>query len=437
MSKINRRDFIKLSSAATALASCPTILKAQSNLPAIARVAVIGGGFAGATVAKYLRLWSNQLVDVTLIDKHPHHVSCILSNLVLNDRLKLSDITQQYNILESDYGIQLLQGTVTNVQDNGAIKTLQLNNQQTHDFEFIVVAPGIEFIDIPGLKQGSDNEFQHVPHAWIAGAQTQLLRDQLHTELPIDGTFVMTVPQSPYRCPPGPYERACVVADFIKRKKGKGKVIVLDPHANITVEKDTFGGAFKGIYKNIVDYHPNTPLLEVDAVNRTAITPQGNFQGDVLNVIPTHRAADIVLNLGLANGRWASVDPVSYESSLRPSFYVLGDANDSGQPKSGHMANSQAKVCADAILKTIADSSKAEVFAPERLENITTNSACYSPITYDQASWLTAVFQYDSTNNIMQLVADSFAHSKSPHWSRENFDKMLDWADSLFSNTFR
>lgn len=306
-----------------------------------------------------------------------------------------------------------------------------------------MLAPGIEFIDIIGLKDGDENNFDVVPHAWIAGSQNELLRDQLHSMQSGD-TFVMTVPESPYRCPPGPYERACVVADYIKRVKGAGKVVVLDPHPEIAIEKETFELAFNGIYKDIVTYVANAKLNAVEIKangEKVAKTPAGDYTSKVLNVIPSHKAGKIVEVLQLLpdGQRFAPVDAVSYESTERAGFYVIGDANNSGQPKSGHMANAQAKVCADAIIRVIAGktTSKDFVHDPARLQNLKTNSACYSPITYDEASYLTAVFGYETASNSMKLVKDSFASSSSPHWSNDNFEDMFEWANSLFSNTFR
>ncbi len=442
MTQINRRDFIKLSSATAALAVTPSILNAEGNGSFEARVAIVGGGFAGATLAKYLRLWSDGKIQVTMIDKNPDHISCVLSNLILNDRLQLTDITLSYTPLQDNYGVIVKQGLVNNV--TGAdVKTVHLDNNDSIVCDYVVLAPGIEFIDIPGLKNGDTNSFDQVPHAWIAGPQTELLRDQLNSMQQGD-TFVMTVPESPYRCPPGPYERACVVADYIKRVKGSGNVIVLDPHPEIAIEKETFELAFNGIYKDIVTYVPNATLNSIEIKSngeKVAKTSAGDFTAKVINVIPTHKAGKIVEDLGLlpVGQRFAPVNPVSYESTERTGIYVIGDSNNSGQPKSGHMANAQAKVCADAIIRTIASKTTSEDFVhdPARLQNIKTNSACYSPITYDEASWLTAVFGYETASNSMKLVTDSFATSHSPHWSNENFEDMFDWANSLFSNTFR
>lgn len=441
MTQINRRDFIKLTSASAALATVPSILKAEESNAYEARVVVVGGGFAGATMAKYLRLWGDSKIQVTLVDKNPDHVSCVLSNLILNDRLQLDDITLPYTALQENHGVIVRQGLVTNVTGD-EVKTVHLDNDDTIMCDYVVLAPGIEFIDIPGLKQGDENNFDLVPHAWIAGPQTELLRDQLQA-MKAGDTFIMTVPQSPYRCPPGPYERACIVADYIKRMhQGNGRVIILDPHPEVTIEKETFEQAFNGIYKDIVTYVPNAILKSVKIRSngkKVARTTAGKYVSKFLNVIPTHKAGKIVEILGLSGGaRFAPVDPASYESTLRPGIYIIGDSNDSGQPKSGHMANAQAKVCADAMIRTIAGKSTSEDFVhdPERLARIKTNSACYSPITYDQASWLTAVFAYETADNSMKLVQDSFASSNSPHWSNDNFQDMHEWAESLFTNSF-
>jgi len=451
MPKINRRNFIKLSSATAALTATPSIIRAQEASSFEARVIVVGGGFAGATAAKYLRLWGQGKIHVTLVDKNPNHVSCVLSNLILNDRLQIDDITLPYTPLEDNYGVIVEQGLVTSVTGS-SVKTVELNGgTKTLTCDYVVLAPGIEFIDIPGLKDENGNNFDTIPHAWISGertnsgqgqTQTELLREQLHA-MPNNGNgvFVMTVPQSPYRCPPGPYERACVVADYLKNNKGGGTVYVLDPHADITIERETFKSAFEGLYADIIIYVPNAELIEVKASSRTAITSEGTFSGDVLNVIPTHKAGKIVETLGLTVGNWAPVDVRSYESTIsdKSGFYIIGDSNNSGQPKSGHMANAQAKVCADAIIRTIASKSSSTnlVNDANRLANLKTNSACYSPITYDEASWLSAVFAYDTTKNAMTLVSESFGSSNEPHWSNDNFEDMFEWSRSLFSNTFR
>lgn len=333
MTQINRRDFIKLTSASAALVAVPSTLKAEVSSAFEARVVVVGGGPAGATMAKYLRLWGNGKIQVTMVDKNPEHVSCVLSNLILNDRLQMEDITLPFTPLQDNYGVIVKQGLVTDVTvvPESDEKTVHLDSDETIVCDYVVLSPGIEFIDIEGLKNGDINNFDVIPHAWIAGPQTELLRDQLQTMQQGD-TFVMTVPQSPYRCPPGPYERACVVADYIKRiLDSDGQVIVLDPHPEITIEKETFEQAFSGIYGDIVTYVPNATLnsVEINPITgaKVAITSVGDFSGKVINVIPTHQAAKIVDDLGLLpiGARFAPVIAASYESTQRPGFYVIGE----------------------------------------------------------------------------------------------------------------
>jgi hypothetical protein len=291
-----------------------------------------------------------------------------------------------------------------------------------------VLAPGIGFHHIPGWDK------QKAPHAWIAGGQTTLLKNQIQA-MPDNGTFVMTVPKSPYRCPPGPYERACLVADYLIRTKGQySKVIVLDANAGIQAEKETFSHAFNSLYINNIEYHTDVELEAVDADQRVAITSKGNFQSDVLNVIGNQRSPGLIHQSGLTDGGdWAPVDPLSYASTLAgfERVHVIGDSQATNQPKSGHMANAEAKVCADAIIRQI---NGEPLDSPERMASITTNSACFSPITNTKASWLTAGFAYDPASGQMKLVPDSLGEAEN--WSRGSYRDMFTWADNIFADTF-
>lgn len=424
---ITRRNFIKAAGATAALAALPGLVRGAATLPVPKNVLVVGGGFAGSTVAKYLRLWSGGQIAVTLVDPSPSHVSCVLSNLVLNGRMQLSELTIAHSKL-GPYGVKIVQGQVTRI--NPASRSVTLQNGTTLTGDRLILAMGVGFGKVDGWTDQTK-----IPHAWIAGQQTTILRDQVRA-LPAGGTFVMTVPKAPYRCPPGPYERACLVADIMKRKGG-GKVVVLDANSNIQAEAETFNRAFTGIYKGIVTYVPDATLLSVSldsAGLRTVNTTRGTFKGGVANILPPHQAPDAVLTSGLvpAGQLWAPVDPLTYESTLAsfPGVHVIGDSQATGQPKSGHMANSQAKVCADAIvrmsqgLNPLAD--------PDRTANVTTNSACYSPITYSEASWLTANFAYDTKTKNMKLVQ----LGEAGQWNSGNYEDMLEWASNLFTDSF-
>ncbi len=416
---LNRRNFLKATGAAAAATSAPGLLRAQSAAP---RVVVVGGGFGGATAAKYLKHWGGGAVDVTLIDPKAKHTSCVLSNLVLNGELGLNDLRFGYDDLASKYGVRMIRDTVRTIDPTGRV--LKLRKQPPLNYDMLVLATGISFRKPKGWKANRN------PHAWIAGGQTNLLKKQLQA-LPSGGTFLMTVPRSPYRCPPGPYERACLVADLV-RSKGGGRVIVLDANDDIQAEKETFSRAFRQLYDGIVEYYPGVELGAVDSSAGVLETSLGDFSGDVINVIPTHRAAALVRKTGLTGGgAWAPVDVTTYESTLTgfEDIHIIGDSQGSGQPKSAHMANAQAKVCADAILRKLASQPTGHA---ERLENITTNSACYSPITRDTASWLTAVFQYDIPSHSMKL-----AHiAEAGEWTRGNYREMFTWAENLFGDVF-
>jgi NADPH-dependent 2,4-dienoyl-CoA reductase/sulfur reductase-like enzyme len=432
MNNFKRRDFIKLMGISTAAVATPSIIKAATGSVS-PRVVVVGSGFAGSTVAKHLRMWSNNSIDVTVVDPKSAHVSCVMSNLVINGQLNMSDITFENTLLRQKYGVKFIQSSVTEIVSNSGVKTIALANGTILSCDFVVLAPGIAFDDILGLDHNK------VPHAWVAGPQTELLRDQLQA-IPAGGTFIMTVPKAPFRCPPGPYERACVVADIMKRKGG-GKVVVLDMNSKIIVEEHMFSTAFSGIYGDILEYIPNVSIQEVDSDNLTIHTTIGSglteversFDADVLNVIPTHRAGKIISHLGFnsISGRWADVNPISYELNTEPGVYVIGDSSGTSQPKSGHMANSQAKICADAIIRMIANQ---PLDSQERLSNLTTNSACYSPITFNTATWLTAGFTYDQTEHKMKAIPASLGQAEQH--TKDHYKDMFSWSQNLFENTF-
>ena len=428
---LKRRTILQMIPAVAAVSMAPTV-KSQSPH----RVVVVGGGFAGATVAKYIRMWSSGSVDVTLVEPRIKHVSCIMSNLVLNRQLNIRDLSFDYLTLQGHYGVRVLQDRVQRISDAGP--EIKLREGGWIPYDSLVVATGIQFDAVPGLIDPA-----RTPHAWIAGGQTVNLRNQIEGMSP-GGTFVMSIPDKPYRCPPGPYERACLVADILQKKGGAPKVVVLDANNGIQAERETFARAFNRLYAGIVDYRPLERVVAVDQASNTVYTKRlnpageeigdGVARGDVVNLIPRHGAPGLLRSCGLTDaGRWAPVDPTTYGSTLEkfPNVYVIGDSQATGQPKSGHMANAQAKVCADAIVRRAAGM---PVDTAERLANITTNSACFSPINSKEASWLTAVFRYNQDTGQMGLVPGSLGEAHN--WNAENYQDMFSWSENLFSDTF-
>ena len=431
MKNINRRNFLRMAGIAGSKAILP-----RTSLAAAPRVVVIGGGFGGASVAKYLRMWGGN-VNVTLVDPASAHVSCILSNLVVTGLLGMNRITISYQALRNTRGVSVLQGRALAVDPAGNRVTVgTATGNQTLSYDHLVLAPGVDFVAPPGNYNAA-----LTPHAWQAGTQTTLLKNQLATMRNND-RFVMTIPKSPYRCPPGPYERACMAADYLKRMKRTGAmVVVLDANAGIQAEPEAFTHAFNVTHAGRILYVPNANVLSVDSSSRSINTSAMNVSNArVLNIIPAHRAGGIAATLGVNAGGFVPIDPLTYGIAAYPNVHVIGDAcavpasDGKAVPKSGHMANSEAKVCADAILRAFNGE------APDR--NIATSSACYSPITARSASWLSANFLYGDIFDASGAVKGKGMHrvdlGEAPAGgiNQDSYQDMFTWADSLFSDSF-
>ena len=392
------------------------------------RVVVVGGGMAGAAVAKYLRLWGGSGVSVTLVERSPSYTSNIMSNLVLTGQRTLGSLQYKYDTLASRYGVKRLQGEVVAIDPVGRKVTLASGGTLAYDR--LVLAPGVEFIyeqgvGIPGLESAAAQA--RVLHAWQAGPQTTALRNHI-TAMPSGGVFVLTIPAKPYRCPPGPYERACLVADWLKKNRPGSKVIILDANPGITAEVHSFTDAFMNVHAGVTEYHAKVTINGIDTSTMTVDSSVGRIKANVINAIPPHRAGRVVTAAGLTDpaGRWASVNQLSYESKVAAGIHVIGDSAGTAQPKAGHIGNQLGKVCADAIVRAFGG------LPPDAAP--VTNSACYSPITMETASWLTAVFAYDPGTQAMVAVADSFREAAARDGG--NFSNMSKWFNALMSETF-
>lgn len=421
----NRRQFMELMAAAAGTlgvgAGVGKAVFAQTTSPK-ARVLVVGGGMAGATAAKYLRMWGDQ-IEVTLIDRNATYNSCILSNLVVTGQRTSSFLQFGYGNLQSRYGVKFVRDEVLALDP--VSKSVRLAGGATLKADRIVLAPGVEFDTIPGLE--TLDAQNRVPHAWKAGPQTLLLRDRL-AALPAGGQVILTIPKAPYRCPPGPYERACIIADYLKRFKPGARITILDANPNIMAEAATFTNAFKVTHAGVLEYRNNVEVVSIDAPTGLIYTNVGYFRADLVNAIPPHRGGKIVADSGLNNvgGRWAGVNVLTYESTVAPGIHVIGDSSATTQPKAGHIANQEAKVCADAISNLLAG----RAVDPSPM----TNSACFSTITMQTASWLTAVFAYDPASATMKVVPESFGEAGAG--TKDNFEDMLKWFRSLMADSF-
>jgi len=410
-----------LADAARSRRTPPTVVSGTTG-----RVVIVGGGMAGLAAAKYLKVWGGSGVQVTLIERNPSYTSNILSNLVLTGQRTVSSLVYSYATVRQNYGVDIRQGTVVGI--DSVNKRVTLADKSTLQYDRLIVAPGVVFDVLPGLE--SDAARSRVVHAWQAGPETTTLRSQL-LAMPAGGTFVMTIPASPYRCPPGPYERACVVADWLKRNKPGSKVIVLDANPGIQAERHTFETAFTGLFKGVVEYLPNAAVKSIDTgPSRIVVDSQmGTFLGDVVNAIPPQRAGKIILDNGLANsadGRWAGVKAATFESTAAAGVHVIGDSCSAGVPKAGHIGNQEGKTAADAILRAFGG------LAPDT--DVVVNSACYSPITASTASWLTALYQYDASTGSYKMVGTTPSEATSP--TSDNYSDMNKWFSTLMTETF-
>jgi len=427
---MKRRDFFSgLGVTALGLTFLKSAMAEQTGTTAgaVGKVVVVGGGMAGTTAAKFLRLWGGTGVDVTLVEPNATYYSNIFSNMVLTGERTLSQLAYNYAGLTSKYGVKVKNYSVKSIDYIG--KRVTLSNGTQLPYDRLILAPGIDFEPLPGLTGSTSNQAKIV-HAWKAGAQTTSLQNQIKAMTKSD-TFIITIPPKPYRCPPGPYERACVVADYLKRSKGGGKVVILDANNGIQAELKNFTTAFNATHKGIITYVPNAQITGINADLMTVNTSVGSFKGKVINAIPTHKAGNLITQsgIGLANapgGKWAGVNVLTYESTAVPFIHIIGDSSATTQPKAGHIANAEAKVCVDAIIKLF------QGLAVN--QSPVTNSSCFTPITKTTASWLSVVYRYDPASGTMLPTGTGITESDGAN--SENVEDMHKWFKNLMADTF-
>lgn len=410
---IARRELLE--AASLALAGCATPGRARPQ------VVVVGGGFGGATAARYLKLWGGAAVDVTLVERNDGFISCPMSNLVIAGAREPLSIAHGYAALEAQ-GVRRLRAEVVGIDPAG--RSLRLADRSTLRWDRLILAPGIDFqLDAtPGLAAALDSG--RAVHAWKAGAQTLALRRQLEA-LPEGGVVLMSIPKAPYRCPPGPYERACLIASWLRRHRPRAKLLVLDANPEIQSKKALFERAFREHHAGVLTYQPNAELREV--AGDVARFEFEDVRADVLNLIPPQRAGALARELANVNGRWVGVDWLSMQAQAAAGVHVVGDAVFSapGMPKSAHLANQQAKVAAAAVLAELQGQ-------PVNPAPVLMNT-CYSFVTPDEAMHVAAVYQYDATERTMKAVAG--AGGVSPRASAAEADVARDWADNIWADS--
>jgi NADPH-dependent 2,4-dienoyl-CoA reductase/sulfur reductase-like enzyme len=411
MQKISRRGFLKASGASL------TVL-GLGGLPAFAaqarrRVVVIGGGWGGATAAKYLRLHDNTL-DVTLLEPNKEFISCPFSNLVVAGVENLKTLTLNYNGLRK-YGVRIRHEAAAAIDP--AKKQVRVGKDSL-EYDRLIVAPGIDFLwdQVEGLAQAKDT----VLHAWKAGQQTVELSKQLQS-LTDGGVVIMTVPPVAYRCPPGPYERASMIAWFLQTHKPKSKLIVLDANKDIVSKTALFKVVFKD-YPNL-EYRPAQKVEKIDVGAKEVTTDIGDkVKYDVINLIPPQRANSIAVDADLvgADKRWCEVDHVTYESAKQKNIHVIGDATIGlPVPKSGNIANAMGKICATAVASLL-NGKEPPVLAP--------GNTCYSWVNDKEA--IAVVNSYKIDNGKVVQIEQKLTPGKSTAVAQNS----LAWRASIWND---
>ncbi len=425
----NRRAFLHSSAAFSllglaGLSGCASL----SGVPSKAKVVVIGGGYGGATAAKYVRLLSDYKINVVLIEPQAAFVSCPMSNLVVSGVKQLDYLTTSYAGLSKNHGITVVQDFAENIDT--AKKTVTLRGGSVIAYDKLVVSPGVElmFGGIEGLQAASTSG--QILQAWKAGAETVALRKQLEA-MPDGGVFAITIPEAPYRCPPGPYERASVVAGYFKASKPRSKVLILDANPDVTSKGPLFKKVWAEQYKGMVEYRNQHKAIAVDGKSGVVrFDVQDDVKADVINALPAMRAGAIAVKTGLnnqANNRWCGVNYLTFESTAARDVHVLGDSIQiaPAMPKSGHMANNHGKVAAAAI---VAQLSGWEVNPNPMLAN-----TCYSFVDNKNVVHVASVHEYMAAEKTFKAVAGSSGLSAAP--SELEGIYAFNWASNIWADT--
>jgi len=418
MNKYSRRSFNKALGAAGAIS---LISAAPFAAAGKSRVVVIGGGFGGATAAKYLGRFDAG-IDVTLIEPSTQFITCPFSNTVIGGLNTMAAITHGYGALKKS-GVRVVHDMAARI--DAKKRVVKLARGGDVPFDRCIVSPGVDFRwnAIDGL--GADTIGQ-IPHAWKAGAQTALLRQQLEA-MPDGGVFVISPPVNPFRCPPGPGERISLVANYFKKSKPKSKIIVLDPKDKFS-KQALFKEAWAKLYPGMIDYRnldDDGLVRRVDAAKKTLHTDFGETKGDVVNFIPAHKAGKIAYASGLTDRTgWCPVDHQTFESPLAPHVHVIGDACSADpMPKSGFSASTQAKACAHAVVNLLQGKPPG---APKLM------NTCYSLINETYAISIAMVYGYDG-NKIVKIKGSGGLSplGASAEYRRREADYTRGWYHSI------
>lgn len=426
MNKLNRRSFLRLIGAAGAA----TAASSFSAIPVLAgkggHVIVVGGGFGGATCANYIRRYGNS-VKVTLVEPNKNYYTCPFSNMVLGGINKMSSIKHGYDGLRKNRGVEVVHDRVQSV--NAAKKTVTLAGGKTLSYDRLVMSPGIAFRW--GAIEGYDEKASAlIPHAWQAGDQTKILLKQLQS-MRDGGVVVIAPPGNPFRCPPGPYERASMIAHYLKQHKPKSKILILDAKDKFS-KQPLFEDGWQSAYPGMIDWvkaSDGGDIERIDVNKKVLYSKFGTqYKADVINLIPPQKAGLIASTAGLVNSDgWCPVNKLTFESTVHKDVYVIGDASvASPLPKSGFAASAEAKVCAAAVVSSLEGS---------KMPEPTYNNTCYSLVTPDYGISVAAVYRYKD-GDISKVAGGVSPKDESAEFRRKEARYASGWYHAITSDAF-
>jgi len=419
---MNRRQLLKYFFNLSILSASSSLMKVNTSFAKHSgKVVILGAGWGGLSAAKTIKML-NPSIDVTIIEKNKNFKSCPVSNWVIGQIKSMEDITFSFGALKNKYSINFIHEQA--IQFDFDKKNVSTNNFNVQ-YDKLVLSPGI-MLDYSNIENWNKNSYEIFPSAWKAGNETILLSRQIQN-IKDGGTVALSIPLSPYRCPPGPYERASLIASYLKRNKKRAKLIVLDANEKIVSKGALFKEAWDEYYSDIIEYRPNSGVVGVDNSSKTLMTDFDDIKCDVANLIPAQSVASILRknNLVAQGQNWASVDPFDFSSSFVKDVFIIGDSTSQSSvgkvPKSGYIANSMGKVCGLAVVSELAD-----------LEKLTPSmiNTCYSLVSPEEGISVSAVYTYGSKDKKIIKITSGL----SPNRSELIKDNAWDWAQNIWED---
>jgi len=421
---MNRRNLLKRMRNYSLFSSLiPFMDIAASNAKSSGKVVILGAGWGGLSAAKTIKKISSE-VEVIIIDSNKEFVSCPMSNWVIGQLKNIDDITFNFDSLKNNYGIKFIHETAINIDPE---KNIIITDKQNITYDKLILSPGIQ-LDYSSIENWNENYIEDFPAAWKAGKETILLANKIKN-LKNGGVVAISIPLGPYRCPPGPYERASLIASYLKKNKKNTKLIILDSNQKIVSKGTLFMEAWEDLYPDIIEYRSNSGVVGVDKSSSTFMTDFEDIRCDVANLIPSQKAPNFLKDAGLINkgSNWAAVNSYDFSSTIADNIFIIGDATSQSNvgrvPKSGYVANSMGKVCGLAVV--------AELFGLDKVSPSLINT-CYSLVSNEEGISVSAVYDYNLEENKIKSIPG--ASGLSPARSPIIKENAWDWATNIWED---